>query len=70
MKTKLNDLKGREQYCSYGILIPREEMSNYFDVDVDATYMNILAYCKDSKLLLGAQHNDGTVRVQTVDKKR
>lgn len=69
MKTKLNELKGREQYRPYGILVPREEMGKYFDIDVDATYMNVLAYCNDSKLLLGAQHHDKTVRVQTVDKK-
>lgn len=66
MKDKLNKIKGRENYRPYGVLILREEMKNYFDIDVDATYMNVLAYCKDSKLLLGAQHKDKTVRVQTV----
>jgi carbamoyltransferase len=69
MKDVLNELKGREWYRPYGILVPREEMGKYFDIDVDAPYMNVLAYCKDEKLLLGAHHKDKTVRVQTVDKK-
>lgn len=69
MKEKLNKIKGREWYRPYGILIPREYIGEYFDIDVDASYMNILGFCKDKDLLKGAQHLDGTVRIQTVDKK-
>lgn len=69
MHDKLNEIKGREWYRPYGIIVPREYMKDYFDIDVDASYMNVLAYCQDDELLLGAQHTDGTVRVQTVSKK-
>ena len=31
--------------------------------------MNVLGFCNDSELLKGAQHTDGTIRIQTVDKK-
>jgi len=68
MHDKLNEIKGREWYRPYGIIVPRDKMKDYFDIDIDASYMNVLAYCKDSELLQGAQHTDGTVRVQTVSK--
>ena len=69
MHNELNSIKGREWYRPYGIIIPREYLSEYFDIDIDASYMNILGYCKYDNLLNGAQHKDGTVRIQTVDKK-
>jgi len=69
MHNELNNIKEREWYRPYGIIIPREYLNEYFDIDVDASYMNILGYCKNQELLLGAQHKDGTVRIQTVDKK-
>src|SRR5574344_358270 len=44
MHDTLNEIKNREWYRPYGIIIPREYLSKYFDIDVDAKYMNILAW--------------------------
>ena len=66
MHDKLNKIKGREWYRPYGVIVPREYLSRYFDIDVDVKYMNMLAYPKDKDVLLGAQHTDGTIRIQTV----
>ena len=67
MHDKLNIIKGREWYRPYGIIIPEDKISDYFDIDTDVPYMNILAKPKIDNLL-GAMHKDGTIRVQTVNK--
>lgn len=69
MHDKLNEIKNREWYRPYGILIPREYMGEYFDINVDAPYMNVLGHCKKENIIDGAIHLDGTVRIQTVDAK-
>jgi carbamoyltransferase len=69
MHDKLNAIKNREWYRPYGILIPREYMNQYFDIDIDAPYMNVLGYCKKEGIINGAMHLDGTVRIQTVSEK-
>lgn len=68
MHDKLNIIKNREWYRPYGIIIPREYLNDYFDIDVDAPYMNIIAYCKFNNLLNGTTHFDGTTRIQTINK--
>lgn len=68
MHERLNAIKSREWYRPYGVLIPRECMGEYFDIDVDAPYMNVLGYCKKKGIIDGAIHLDGTVRIQTVSK--
>ena len=65
----MNEIKNREWYRPYGILIPREYLGEYFDINVDAPYMNVLGYCKKENIIDGAIHLDGTVRIQTVDAK-
>ena len=67
MHDKLNIIKDREWYRPYGIIIPEDKISEYFDIDTDVPYMNILAKPKIDNLL-GAMHKDGTIRVQTVNK--
>lgn len=68
MHDKLNIIKKREWYRPYGIIIIREDLHKYFNIDVDAKYMNIIGYINNKNLLNGAMHIDGSVRIQTITK--
>ena len=68
MHDRLNTIKGREWYRPYGIIVPDDKISEYFDINIQVPYMNILAKPKFDNLL-GAMHKDGTIRVQTVNEK-
>ena len=69
MHNRLNGIKNREWYRPFGIIIPRECVDTYFDINVDAPYMNVLGRLNklnNDSLVSGAMHLDGTVRIQTV----
>lgn len=68
MHDRLNTIKGREWYRPYGIIVPDDKISEYFDINIQVPYMNILAKPKFDNLL-GAMHKDGTIRIQTVSEK-
>jgi carbamoyltransferase len=61
----LNHLKGREAFRPFGVIIPREHMADFTDLDVDAPWMNLTVDVEHGQVP-AAVHADGTVRVQTV----
>ena len=65
---KLNNIKGREQFRPFGIIIPREYLSTYFDIDIDAPYMNVIGYNK-LDIFKASTHSDNSTRIQTVTEK-
>ena len=68
MKRKLNTrVKHRQWFRPYGAIIQREFLQEYFDLDLDLPYMNILAYNK-TNLFPEIRHIDNSTRVQTIDK--
>ena len=68
IKKRLDEeIKFRESYRPYGVIVPREFVSKYWDIDVDAYYMNIIGY-NLTNLFVGATHVDNSTRIQTVTK--
>ncbi len=64
-RERLNDLKGREAFRPFGVMIPREYLRDFTDIDIDIPWMNVTVEA-DAKQLPAAVHADGTTRVQTV----
>lgn len=62
-----NTIKNREWFRPYGIIIPREYLSSYYDLDLDCKYMNIVGYNK-TNIPQAVIHYDNTTRIQTVTK--
>lgn len=71
MKDILNEkVKHREWFRPYGVSIIREELNNFFDMDIDSPFMLLVGKVKESKkgLIPSAIHVDGTSRIQTITK--
>lgn len=64
-KERLNDIKGREAFRPFGVMIQRERLRDFTDLDVDVPWMNVTVEANE-KQLPAAVHTDGTTRVQTV----
>lgn len=64
-RERLNRLKGRELFRPFGVMIPRERLRDFTDLDVDLPWMNVTIPA-DDKQLPAAVHADSTTRVQTV----
>ena len=62
-----NNIKNREWFRPYGIIIPREYLTQFYDIDVDCDYMNIVGYNK-TNVPKAVIHYDNTTRIQTVTK--
>ena len=72
MKDKINEkVKHRQWYRPFAPSILREEVSNWFDREVDSPYMSFcLKFKEDMKDKVPAVlHFDGTARLQTVSEK-
>jgi len=63
-------IKFRERFRPFAPSVLREEVSNYFDMDMDCKFMLLVPQVLESKraLLPGITHADGTGRVQTVSR--
>lgn len=64
---KLNIIKNRAAYRPIAPCVLETKFNEYFCGDADY-YMNKVAYVKNSKLLSGVTHKDGSARVQLVSK--
>lgn len=62
-----NEIKNREWFRPYGIIIPREYLTQFYNIDVDCDYMNIVGYNK-TNIPKAVIHYDNTTRIQTVTK--
>lgn len=63
-----SNIKNREEWRPYGIVILKEDLEKLFGVNIDAPYMNIAIKALPSAkhIIPGCIHVDGTVRIQTV----
>lgn len=66
-----NEVKHREWFRPYGIIIVRKELKEYFDVDFDSPYMLLVGNSLKGKerLMSSALHVDKTSRIQTITAK-
>ncbi len=72
MKDLLNQkIKHREWFRPYGIIIPENEVANYFQENINNQFMLMIGNIKKTKtkLIPSAIHYDGTSRLQTITKK-
>lgn len=65
IKSRVNDIKKRQQFRPFAPAILEEFASQYFDGPV-SPYMQYTALCKFPKQFPAIVHKDGTSRVQTV----
>jgi len=66
-KSRMNEIKKREQFRPFAPAILEEHAGKYFDMPVDySPYMQLVAPCLRPDELPGICHEDGTSRVQTV----
>ena len=69
IKSKVNDIKQRQQFRPFAPAILEEYADQYFDMPAAKTpYMQYTARCKNPKDFPAIVHHDGTSRVQTVNK--
>lgn len=61
------DIKNREWWRPYGIIILEEELNNYLDTTTKSPYMLHTAQVKNKEALKGVVHVDNSVRYQTVN---
>jgi len=62
-----HNVKFRENYRPYGAAVLREDVSEYFECDIDVPYMNAAFKVKNPERFPSITHVDGTCRIQTVD---
>lgn len=66
-KTRINNIKQREQFRPFAPAILKEFADEYFEMPVaDSPYMQFVARCKKLNQVPGVCHVDNTSRVQTV----
>lgn len=67
MKDILNErIKQREPFRPFAPACLRENVSEYFEIDIDAPFMLLVSKVKAKSKIPAVVHNDGTARVQTV----
>lgn len=72
MKDFINEkVKHRKSFRPFAPSILREEVSNWFDYDIDSPYMSFAVEVKENKrpFVPAILHKDNTARLQTVTKK-
>lgn len=67
-KDLVNTVKGREMFRPFAPVIMEEHSSEWFDMSQPSPYMQYAFKCKKPKLIPSVVHEDGTSRVQTVNK--
>jgi carbamoyltransferase len=71
IKSKVNDIKQRQQFRPFAPMVLEEHASELFElVSHDHRYMQYTAICKKPDLYPAIIHADGTSRVQTVGKNK
>jgi carbamoyltransferase len=71
LKDELNELKGREFFRPFGVMILKEDVDEwYYDSGIRSPYMNCVFKAKEKTITKypSAIHIDGTTRLQIVDR--
>jgi carbamoyltransferase len=68
IRTRVNNIKQRQQFRPFAPVILEEHADMYFDLvpGVNSQYMQVVARCRVPELFPAIVHYDGTSRVQTV----
>ena len=64
----VNEYKEREEFRPFGCVVLEEDASDWFEMNNPSPYMKFTFKCKRPEILLSVVHEDGTSRVQTVNK--
>jgi len=73
VKSKMNVIKKRQKFRPFAPMILEEHLEEYFDMPggkTTAPYMQFVARCKKPEEFPAIIHEDGTSRVQTVNKEQ
>lgn len=70
IKDKVNEIKQRELFRPFAPVIMEEYASEWFDMDYVSPYMQYTPKCLKPELIPSVVHQDGTSRVQTVNKRQ
>ncbi len=68
IKDKVNLIKQRELFRPFAPVVLEEFASEWFDMDFTSPYMQYTVKCKQPEKIPSVVHQDGTSRVQTVNK--
>jgi len=68
IKDKVNMIKQREQFRPFAPVVLEEFASEWFDMDFASPYMQYTVKCKQPDKIPSVVHEDGTSRVQTVNR--
>ncbi len=63
-----NRIKKREFFRPFAAMVTVEDASTYFNIPVESPFMTLCGQVKRPEALPGVMHNDGTSRIQTVQK--
>ena len=69
IKDKVNMIKKRELFRPFAPVVLEEHASKWFDMDFASPYMQYTVKCLQPHKIPSVVHEDGTSRVQTVNKK-
>lgn len=67
MKDRVNEIKKRQKFRPFAPVIMEEHVSDWFELDRPAPYMQYAVKAKHPEAMPAVVHADGTARVQTVN---
>jgi carbamoyltransferase len=70
IKDKVNMIKKRELFRPFAPVVMEEHASKWFDMDFDSPYMQYTVKCLKPNQVPSVVHEDGTSRVQTVNREQ
>lgn len=70
IKDKVNLIKKRELFRPFAPVVMEEYASEWFDLEFPSPYMQYAVKCKRPDLIPAVVHEDGTSRVQTVNRRQ
>lgn len=68
IKDKVNEIKQREKFRPFAPVVLEEHANEWFDMSFASPYMQYAVKCKQPEKIPSVVHQDGTSRVQTVNK--
>ena len=68
IKDKVNTIKQRELFRPFAPVVMEEHASKWFDMNFESPYMQYTVKCLQPEKIPSVVHEDGTSRVQTVNK--
>ena len=70
IKDKVNRIKQRELFRPFAPVVMEEHASNWFDMNFASPYMQYTVKCLNPNAIPSVVHEDGTSRVQTVNREQ